>query len=279
MDWLLWLFDSSGFPPRWHCGVWSEGLGWTHIISDLLIFAAYFTIPIALVVLVLRRRDAPYPVLLALFAAFILCCGGTHLVEAIIFYEPIYRFAGVLKAVTAGVSLLTAFVLVRALPAILSAPAILRERESLKESLDVERRRLETLSEEREPMAKRSAELTSRTRRLSDALAAGRVVALRWRVTDGVVLWEIGMGQVAHLCSMTKFETLENWRALLSEQDAARLREIAAACEQDRAIEFESSVVCDPGYRLRLTGTPDPAVTGEPRTVTGMFRLFTSSGT
>lgn len=276
MDWLLWLFDGSDVPARWHCGVWSKGLGWTHIISDLLIFAAYFTIPVALVVLVLRRRDAPYPGLLALFATFILCCGGTHLVEAIIFYEPIYRFGGVLKAATAGVSLLTAFVLVRAMPAILSAPAIMRERESLQENLKVERRRSEVLSEEREPMAKRSAELTSRTRRLSDALAAGRVVALRWRVADGDVLWEIGMGQVAHLFHLTKFEGLENWRAVLSKEDAARLQRVAAACEENRAIEFEAIVAGAPQLRLRLSGTPDPAVAGEPRTVTGMFRLFES---
>jgi hypothetical protein len=277
MDRLGWLFNPSGFTPRWQCGVWSEGLGWTHIISDLLIFAAYFTIPIALLVLVLRRRDAPYPVLLALFAAFILCCGATHLVEAIIFYEPIYRFSGVLKALTAGVSLLTAFVLVRAMPAILSAPAILRERESLKESLNVERRRSESLSEEREPMAKRSAELTSRTRRLSDALAAGRVVALRWSVAEGTVLWEIGMGQAAHLCGLSQADSFESWRVLLSPEDADRLREMAMTCEQSRALEFEAPVVGTRALKLRLTATPDPAVAGEARTATGMFRLIQSA--
>ncbi len=277
MNRLAWLFDSKGFPPRWNCGVWSQGLGWTHIASDVLIFAAYSAIPIALAVLVLRRRDAPYPGLLILFATFILCCGGTHLVEAIIFYKPIYRFAAVLKAATAGVSLLTAFVLVRAMPTILSAPAVLRERESLKANLEVERRRTVELSEERAPMAKRSAELTSRTRRLSDALAAGRVVALRWRVADGAVLWEIGMGQAAHLCGLSQGDSFESWRVLLLQDDVDRLRELAAACEQNRTIEFEAPVVGTRGLRLRLTATPDPAVAGEARTATGMFRLIQSA--
>lgn len=276
MDRLGWLFDSSGFTPRWHCGLWSQALGWTHIVADLLIFGAYFTIPIALATLVLRRRDAPYPGLLTLFAMFILCCGATHLVEAIIFYEPIYRFSAVLKVATAAVSLLTAFVLVRAMPAILNAPAILRERDSLKEHLSVERRKSEALSKEREPMAKRSAELTSRTRRLSDALAAGRVVALRWRVASGDVLWEIGMGQAAHLCGLSQGESFESWRVLLSPDDVDRLRDIATACEQNRAIEFEAPVVGTRGLQLRLTATPDPAVAGEARTATGMFRLIQS---
>ncbi len=274
MDWLGWLFDTRGFPARWHCGHWSAGLGWTHIVADLLSCAAYLAIPISLAVLVLRRRDAPYPGLLVLFASFILCCGGTHLVEAIIFYEPIYRFGGVLKAVTAGVSLLTAIVLVRAMPAILGAPAILRERDSLKDNLDVERQTTVLLSEERERMAKRSAELTSRTRRLAEAFAAGRVVALRWRVADGEVLWEIGMGETSHLCGLSNAESFQNWRRLLSEPDAKRLRETAATCEQNKAIEFEAPVKERPDMVLRLTATPDPAVSGEERTATGMFRLI-----
>lgn len=274
MDWLEWLFDIRGFPARWHCGYWPAGLGWTHIVSDLLICAAYLAIPVSLAVVVLRRHDAPYPGLLILFASFILCCGGTHLVEAVIFYQPIYRFGAALKALTAGVSLLTAIVLIRAMPAILGAPAVLRERDALKGTLDSERQTAVMLSEERELMARRSAELTSRTRRLTEALAAGRVVALRWRVGDGAVLWEIGMGETSHLCGLSNAESFQSWRGLLSEEDATQLREIAAACGQDRAIEFEGPVEGRSDLVVRLTATPDPAVSGEERTATGMLRLI-----
>jgi len=44
VDILTGLFDTSGFPARWNCGVWSSELGWLHIYSDLAIWAAYTAI-------------------------------------------------------------------------------------------------------------------------------------------------------------------------------------------------------------------------------------------
>ena len=59
-DFFLKLFDTSGFPPRWTCGQWSEGHGWLHILSDLAIFGAYFTIPVILIYFLRHRRDVPF---------------------------------------------------------------------------------------------------------------------------------------------------------------------------------------------------------------------------
>lgn len=63
---------------------------------------------------------APLAKVIGLFVAFILCCGLTHLNEAIIFYHPFYRFAGVVKAITAAVSWLTVMALIPALPQLLA---------------------------------------------------------------------------------------------------------------------------------------------------------------
>jgi hypothetical protein len=41
---FLKLFDTAGFPDRWHCGTWTTGHGLLHIISDVAIFAAYTAI-------------------------------------------------------------------------------------------------------------------------------------------------------------------------------------------------------------------------------------------
>lgn len=110
------LLDPVGFPPRWQCGLWSSGLGWLHIVSDLAIFAAYFAIPVLLVVLVLRRRrDIPFNRVFLLFAAFIIACGSGHLIEASMFWNPVYRLSGLVKALTAVVSWLTVLALVPAL--------------------------------------------------------------------------------------------------------------------------------------------------------------------
>ncbi len=110
------LFDSSGFPPRWHCGIWSQLHGWTHILSDIGIWAAYFTIPVILWLLISRRGEIRFRGQLLLFALFIFLCGSTHLMEAIIFWWPAYRLAGLLKFLTAIVSWATVCSLIRVAP-------------------------------------------------------------------------------------------------------------------------------------------------------------------
>src|SRR5258708_4239985 len=112
MDLLKELFDTSDFPPRWNCGRWSDGLGWLHILSDLGIFAAYLAIPCVLGYFVLRRKDIPFKRVFWLFGAFILACGTTHLIEAIIFWWPIYPLAGLIKLFTAAVSWATVVALI-----------------------------------------------------------------------------------------------------------------------------------------------------------------------
>lgn len=114
------LIDTGDFPPRWHCGRWTVEHGWLHILSDLGIWSAYFAIPLVLAYFVARRKDLPFRRLFFLFAAFILMCGSTHLMEASIFWWPAYRLAGVLKFITALVSWTTVFALVPIVPRVLT---------------------------------------------------------------------------------------------------------------------------------------------------------------
>lgn len=114
------LLDTADFPARWHCGRWTTGHGWLYILSDLAIFAAYTAIPLLLAYFILQRRDAPLPKILWLFVAFILACGVTHLLDAIIFWHPIYRLSAVMRFMTALVSWATVWSLGSAIPAALS---------------------------------------------------------------------------------------------------------------------------------------------------------------
>jgi PAS domain S-box-containing protein len=127
-DFLTHLFDTSGFQPRWYCGDWSAGHGWLHILSDVSVWSAYVAIPCVLGYFVLRRKDIPFRLVFLLFGAFILACGTTHLMEAIIFWWPAYRLAGVLKLVTAIVSWGTVLALVPVTPMALA----MRSPEELK---------------------------------------------------------------------------------------------------------------------------------------------------
>lgn len=116
MEFFQKLFDTSDFTPRWYCGDWTAGHGWLHIVSDLVIWAAYFAIPCILGYFMWRRKDFPFRGLLLLFGSFILLCGTTHLMEAVIFWWPAYRLAGVIKLLTAIVSCITAITLIRIAP-------------------------------------------------------------------------------------------------------------------------------------------------------------------
>ena len=117
------LFDTSDFPARWYCGNWHTDVGWLHILSDFGIFAAYFTIPGVLLFFMLRKKDLPFPNVIWLFATFILACGFGHLVEAGIFWWPVYRFSGLVKGFTAIISWVTVFMLIRLMPVALQLPS------------------------------------------------------------------------------------------------------------------------------------------------------------
>lgn len=110
------LFDSSSWPPRWHCGVWTDFHGWVYIISNLLIWSAYFAIPIVIVKFVVQKANTQFTKLYLLFAAFILACGLTHLLDAVAFWVPMYRFNALVLFVTAIISWITVYNLIKLMP-------------------------------------------------------------------------------------------------------------------------------------------------------------------
>lgn len=130
------LFDMSPYSPRWLCGRWTAEMGWTHIISDLFIFLAYTGIPVSLLYYQSKIKALDINYIFYLFAAFIFLCGATHLIEVIIFWKPIYNFAGLVKALTAIVSVATLIVIITKLPMTLKFIKEKHEAKSLK--LEVE---------------------------------------------------------------------------------------------------------------------------------------------
>ena len=112
----------AGFLPHGYCFLWQPNLLWLHVISDGLIALAYYSIPIALVVLMRKRRDLPFHWVIGMFGAFIVCCGTTHVLDIINIWIPLYWTAGVVKAMTAAVSLATGLLLIPALPRLIRMP-------------------------------------------------------------------------------------------------------------------------------------------------------------
>ncbi len=119
MTGLDWLLDTSEFAPPSQGLGWTPGLVWLHAGSDLLIWLAFLSIPLVLAFLARHRGAGPYRRLFWLFAAFILACGFTHFLGAVMFQKPAYRLSGVAKLLTAVVSWAAVVALVPAVPRVL----------------------------------------------------------------------------------------------------------------------------------------------------------------
>jgi signal transduction histidine kinase len=96
---------------------------WTHVVSDLVIGASYFSIPVFLGWLVWKRPDISFSWVVWCFAVFILACGATHLFSIWTLWSPDYGVEALLKAVTAAASIATAVVLWPLLPKALAWPS------------------------------------------------------------------------------------------------------------------------------------------------------------
>lgn len=123
MELLKNLFSSGDFMPHGYCYLWDRGLVLLHLISDVLIALAYFSIPITLVYFVRKKRDLPFHWMFLCFGLFIVTCGSTHVMEVWTLWHANYWLAGIVKAVTALASVPTAILLVQLVPKALVLPS------------------------------------------------------------------------------------------------------------------------------------------------------------
>jgi hypothetical protein len=114
------VFSYERFMPHGYCLIWEPPLVWMHVISDLTITIAYYSIPVTLLYLVRKRREQiPYRWVFIMFALFIFFCGTSHLMEIITLWYPMYYFQGIIKALTAALSIATALLIFPLVPTLL----------------------------------------------------------------------------------------------------------------------------------------------------------------
>ncbi|MGA9824138.1 MAG: ATP-binding protein [Methylocystis sp.] len=123
-----WLFNTSGLAPHGYCLLWEPGLIWLYAISDAAIALAYFSIPLALVIIGRRRSDLVFRPMLWLFAVFIVLCGTTHWLDLATLWTPLYGLQGLVKAATAVASIFTSIALWWSLPNFLALPSLAQMR-------------------------------------------------------------------------------------------------------------------------------------------------------
>ena len=117
------MLDILLFIPHGHCYLWKPNLVRLHLISDALISIAYYSIPCTLFYFVQKRKDIPFGSIFLLFAAFIIFCGTTHLMSIWTLWHPNYWSSGIIKALTAGISVYTAIQLIPIIPKALDLPS------------------------------------------------------------------------------------------------------------------------------------------------------------
>jgi PAS domain S-box-containing protein len=150
---------------------------WLHVTSDVLIAISYFAIPLTLVLLVKRRNDLVFSWMFMLFGLFILACGATHLLSVWTLWHPMYRLEGVVKAITALVSMPTAVLLFRLLPQVSALPSPAQLRAEISERKAAEERTWRLNASLEQIVKERTAALELSNKRLKESEARFRAAA------------------------------------------------------------------------------------------------------
>lgn len=140
--WPLLGRNTSAFLPHWYCFLGDRPLIYTHLVSDLLIGLSYVAISVTLAWIVFRaNRGIPFHWLFLAFGMFIIACGGTHFMEVVTLFKPLYWLSAYVKGITAAASLATAVALPLVTPHILQqveAAALSEERGRRLEAANIE---------------------------------------------------------------------------------------------------------------------------------------------
>ena len=120
-----WFTELCGaaFMPHGQCYLWKPELMTLHGVADGLIALSYYSIPLVILHFVRKRRDIPFPAIFLMFGAFIVACGTTHLIEVWTIWQPHYWLSGIVKMITAIISIVTTVALVRIVPVALTLPS------------------------------------------------------------------------------------------------------------------------------------------------------------
>jgi two-component sensor histidine kinase len=143
--WLL----TADFLPHAYCYLGNPRLVWSHVVADSLVAFAYLAISITLGYLGYRgRRDIPFHWMFLAFGLFILACGGTHFMEVVTIWTPVYILSAAVKLFTAAVSLTTAAVLPFTVPHAFALVQQARTSEQVTANLRASEERKEALLRE-----------------------------------------------------------------------------------------------------------------------------------
>lgn len=102
MGFWHWLMETGPFRVPQAAAGWSAGLLWATVVSNLLLFVVYATLPVMLLLLLQRLAGPPSFRRLGILAGLSLCGSGLmHLMRALSFIWPAYRLQVLANGVAA----------------------------------------------------------------------------------------------------------------------------------------------------------------------------------
>lgn len=129
------LFNINNFMPHGHCYRWRTDILLMNVVSDVLIALCYLAIPTVLLIILIRRKDLPFRSTVIVFAVFVFFCSLTHIMEIINVWIPLYFITGIIKMLTAIVSLISTAIILKNLSKILTLPSLQELEERVYKSM------------------------------------------------------------------------------------------------------------------------------------------------
>lgn len=202
------LFKQDDFRAFWQCGNWTDFHGWLYIISDLLVWSAYFVIPLLILAYALKKGNSiRFNSLYFLFAGFILMCGATFFVDAMMFWVPLYRLSALVRFITGVVSWITVFAVVRNMPKLFSLRSGAEMQAEIQSRIDVE------------------TELTQKNEQLREAESLAKLGYLKWDVINEKIEYSDSVPEILEVPIGRKLN-YELLSSIIHEDDAKNLEKV-----------------------------------------------------
>lgn len=230
----------SNFMPHGHCYNYLPSLLWTNALSDALIAASYFSVPIALFLYIRKKPDFRFIKIGLLFVAFIFLCGVTHVFGVYTIWYGQYGLHAIAKLLTGIVSFATAVIVFRALPLALQIPTLEEHKRAV---INADEERIKRI--QAETAAQEQAKVQRKLNHFQRVLHA---------VNDGIWEWDIGTDNIwfsEKACDLlgvpyAKEHKFSRWRDHIHPDDLKNVEEAIKA-------HIENGAPYDVFYRGRST--------------------------
>ncbi len=230
---LIWPLLGRGlsnipFMPHTFCYLGNRTLITTHLMSDLLIGISYVVISATLVYMVRASRGGiPFHWLFLAFGTFIIACGGTHFMEAITLWHPIYWASAYVKVLTAVASVATAIALPMVMPQVLGNVSSVHLAEDRALELAKANQELSAANDKLQELDK--------LRRRFVAQAAANVGDWEWDLATGRVRWSPEVEDMHGYARGTFPGDFEGWAKTVHPDDREKVKSAALAAVQTSA--------------------------------------------